>query len=176
MRSRSAATIIFPAQEDIAEFCEQEGAEIDKFLGRTTEDIFAGCDPRDQRVVDTERDGRLRHKNYDLLIENIIVPAIRQKPELFTVLRDTVDAGEVAYQLARLIKNPQLATRQEFKGFQEYLQDVSERRTGKFDNLSVEDFEKVLDAYKEHADNDESIEDFFSKWEPNGKYSHDGRF
>jgi hypothetical protein len=126
-------------------------------------DPLDGCDPRDGRVWDGERDARLRHKDYDQLIETFIVPAIHRMPQLFTVLRDTVDAGEVAYQLARLIQNPQLAARQEFKGFQEYLQSVADRKTGKFDNLSVQDMERAIDAYKEHADDDETIEEFFTK-------------
>jgi hypothetical protein len=126
-------------------------------------DRLDGCDPRNQRVEDSERDARLRHKDYDRMIDRYIIPAIHKKPELFTVLRDSVDAGEAAYTLAQLLENPRLAEQRGYQDFQSYLQDVSERRTGKFENLSLEAFEKVLDAYKEHADNDESIEDFFSK-------------
>jgi hypothetical protein len=151
-----------PAEEDVQEFVEQEGAEIDRFLGRTNDNPFDGCDPRNQRVEDSERDARLRHKNYNQLIETWIVPAIHQKPELFTVLRDTVDAGEAAYTLARLLENPNLAARPEFRDFQEYLQDVSERRTGKFDNLSVADMEKAIDEYKQFG-GDTSIDEFFDQ-------------
>jgi hypothetical protein len=145
---------------------EEIEREIAAAKGEQTQSQFdplAGCDKRDQRVRDTERDGRLRHKNYDVLIDDYIIPAIHRKPELFKVLRDTVDAGEVAYQLARLIQNPQLAERPEFRGFQEYLQDVSERRTGKFDNLTPEAFAQLLDAYNAYADEGETIEEFFTR-------------
>lgn len=155
----------FDTENRIAE--EEFEQEIAAAKGEQTQsqiDPLANTNPRDARVENSERDARLRHKGrYDELIEKWIVPAIKKRPELFTVLRDTVDAGEAAFTLARLLENPRLAEQRGFQDFQSYLQDVSERKTGKFETLSIEDFEKVLNFYKEHADDGESIEDFFSK-------------
>jgi hypothetical protein len=165
-----------PSAEEIAQFEAHENEnrlieeeferEIAAAKGEKTQSQFNpqdGTDPRNQRVEDSERDARLRHKDYFRMVENYVVPLIRQRPEVFTILRDTVDAGEAAYQLARLIQNPKLAEQPEFKGFSEYLRDVGYRKTGKFDNLSVTDFEQVLENYKEHSDEGETIEEFFTR-------------
>lgn len=148
--------------EIVSEACEAHQNEVDEFLGRTTEGVlFAGCDKRDQRVESSEMDARLRHKDYGV-VDDFVVPAIRRMPELFTVLRNMPDPAEAAYTLAKLLQKPQLAERPEYQDFQEILQSVSERRTGKFDNLSIEDFTRALDAYKEHG-GDETIDEFFDK-------------
>jgi hypothetical protein len=145
---------------------EENEREIAAAKGEQTQSEFNpldGADPRNGRVEDSERDARLRHKDYDLMIDSYIIPLIHRSPEVFTILRDTVNGGEVAYQLARAIQNPQLLEHQSFKGFEAYLKDVAGRRTGRFDTLSVEEFTRALDAYKEHAGDDEDINEFFDK-------------
>jgi hypothetical protein len=153
----------WPAEEDIQEFCEQEGAEIDRFLGRTNDETFAGCDKRDGRVLDGERDARLRHgASYDRLIEGYVVPVIHRRPEVFKILRDMPLPAEAAFTLGKLLENPSLASRQEYKDFQEILQFVADNPCGRFDDLTTpEAFEKALQDYKENA-GDETIAEYFS--------------
>jgi hypothetical protein len=123
-----------------------------------------GCDPRNQRVEDTERDARLRHRDYDEIIDNYTLPLIRQRPDVFTVLRDSVDAGEAAYTLGQLLRNPALADHPKYKDFEPYLRDVASRRTGRFTNTSITDHERDLEDYKAYAEEGETVEEFFTRW------------
>src|SRR5882724_11435685 len=94
------------AQNRISE--EINEREIARAKGEVTQSEFDplhGCDKRDQRVLDTERDSRLRHRDYDSIVDNYTVPYIRQYPEAFTILRDSIDAGEAAYTLGQLLRN-----------------------------------------------------------------------
>src|SRR4030095_11526687 len=143
---------------------EENEMEIAAAKGEQTQSQFNpqdGCDPRDQRVRDSERDARLRHRDYDATLDDVLIPAIRQNPALFTVLRDSVDPGEAAYALAKILQNPNLAEHPKYRGVREYLQSVSERRTGKFDNYSVQDMERAIDAFK--ASGESSLDEFFDK-------------
>jgi hypothetical protein len=175
--ARSSVMDAAPSAEEIEQFeqidsesrvAEEEfEREIAAAKGELTQsqlDPLDGCDPRDQRVRDTERDARLRHRDYDATLDATLIPAIRRAPQIFTVLRDTVDAGEAAYALAKILQNPNLAEHPKYRGFQEYLQDVSERRTGMFDGLSPQDHARLLDDYKQHAEEGETINEFFTRW------------
>jgi hypothetical protein len=128
-------------------------------------DPLASCDPRDGRLFDCEKDARLKHGAlYDRMIDAYIIPLINQKPELFKILRNTVNGAEVAFQCARAIQNPQLLERPEFRGFEDYLRYVAELKTGKFDNYnSPADFERALDDFKENSEDGETIDEFFNK-------------
>jgi hypothetical protein len=146
------------------EACEAHQREVDEFLGRSADDPFGGCNPGDARVLDSERDARLRYGDrYDTLVDQFIIPHLRESPKLFLEIRNSHDPAEFCYQLARCMQNPKLLARPEFAGFEEYARGLSERRTGKFDNLSPEAFARVLDAYREHAEEGESIEEFFTR-------------
>jgi hypothetical protein len=154
------------AHEEIMNFCEEEGAEIDRFLGRTNDDPLVGADKRNQRVEDAESEARRRYSDYDQKIARVEAE-IRQAPWIFEVLRNTFDPAEVGYQMGRYLEDARVLDEPGLRGFVEYLGDVyarvKEGKTGKYDNASVEEMEWAIEEFKNHAEDDETVEDFFSR-------------
>lgn len=55
-----------------------------------------------QKVVDTERDMRDKHEDYDYIIENFVVPLIKSDPALAYQINNSPNPAKTAYKLGKL--------------------------------------------------------------------------
>ena len=80
-----------------------------------------------QTAARSKHDGADGNPSYDDVLDEIVLPMIRENPNLFALLREMPDPAEAAYTLGMIVKYPELERRGVEKGRKEVVDGLQNR-------------------------------------------------